>query len=312
MKRARGELHAYFERSHRAAPPRDPQDDLVSELDRAARSTARRSPRSSCSPTASCSSRPATRPPATRSAADCSRSASTAPSGRSCATDPELLPGRGRGDPALGQPDQPLHARRDRGLRDPRRRHRAPATSSRCTSRRRTATRTCSTIRSRSASTGAEPAPRVRLRRALLPRRAPGTRRARDDLPAPARPPRVVRAGRAGRAVEVGGQRQYQATTAALPLGVARVSRGHTMELRPFGQTGIDVSAVGYGCWEIGGGYGDIEETEFDARRRAGRSTSASTASTPPRATAWARRSARSARRSDAAATRRSSSRSSA
>ena len=36
------------------------------------------------------------------------------------------------------------------------------------------------------------------------------------------------------------------------------------MELRPFGRTGIDVSAVGYGCWEIGGGYGDIEAPEFD------------------------------------------------
>ncbi|MGO9872816.1 MAG: aldo/keto reductase [Acidimicrobiia bacterium] len=35
------------------------------------------------------------------------------------------------------------------------------------------------------------------------------------------------------------------------------------MEHRPFGQTGLDVSAVGYGCWEIGGGYGDIEEAEF-------------------------------------------------
>ncbi len=35
------------------------------------------------------------------------------------------------------------------------------------------------------------------------------------------------------------------------------------MELRPFGQTGIEVGAVGYGCWEIGGGYGDIEEAEF-------------------------------------------------
>jgi aryl-alcohol dehydrogenase-like predicted oxidoreductase len=35
------------------------------------------------------------------------------------------------------------------------------------------------------------------------------------------------------------------------------------MEQRPFGQTGIDVGAVGYGCWEIGGGYGDIEEAEF-------------------------------------------------
>jgi aryl-alcohol dehydrogenase-like predicted oxidoreductase len=36
------------------------------------------------------------------------------------------------------------------------------------------------------------------------------------------------------------------------------------MELRPFGQTGMQVSAVGYGCWEIGGGYGDIETAEFD------------------------------------------------
>ena len=35
------------------------------------------------------------------------------------------------------------------------------------------------------------------------------------------------------------------------------------MEHRPFGRTGLDVSAVGYGCWEIGGGYGDIEEAEF-------------------------------------------------
>jgi aryl-alcohol dehydrogenase-like predicted oxidoreductase len=36
------------------------------------------------------------------------------------------------------------------------------------------------------------------------------------------------------------------------------------METRPFGRTGLDVSAVGYGCWEIGGGYGDIEVAEFD------------------------------------------------
>ena len=35
------------------------------------------------------------------------------------------------------------------------------------------------------------------------------------------------------------------------------------MEYRPFGQTGLEVSAVGYGCWEIGGGYGAIEETDF-------------------------------------------------
>ena len=35
------------------------------------------------------------------------------------------------------------------------------------------------------------------------------------------------------------------------------------MEFRPFGQTGLQVSTVGFGCWEIGGGYGDIEETDF-------------------------------------------------
>ena len=35
------------------------------------------------------------------------------------------------------------------------------------------------------------------------------------------------------------------------------------MELRPFGKTGIQISAVGFGCWEIGGGYGSIEESEF-------------------------------------------------
>src|SRR4051812_47436472 len=35
------------------------------------------------------------------------------------------------------------------------------------------------------------------------------------------------------------------------------------MEHRPFGQTGLEVSAVGFGCWEIGGGYGSIEAEEF-------------------------------------------------
>jgi len=35
------------------------------------------------------------------------------------------------------------------------------------------------------------------------------------------------------------------------------------MELRSFGPTGVDVSAVGFGCWEVGGGYGDVEEAEF-------------------------------------------------
>jgi myo-inositol catabolism protein IolS len=36
------------------------------------------------------------------------------------------------------------------------------------------------------------------------------------------------------------------------------------MEQRPFGTTGLDVSAVGYGCWEVGGGYGDVEVEDFE------------------------------------------------
>ncbi len=35
------------------------------------------------------------------------------------------------------------------------------------------------------------------------------------------------------------------------------------MEQRPFGPTGLEVSAIGFGCWEVGGGYGDVEEAEF-------------------------------------------------
>jgi aryl-alcohol dehydrogenase-like predicted oxidoreductase len=35
------------------------------------------------------------------------------------------------------------------------------------------------------------------------------------------------------------------------------------VELRPFGTTGLDVSAIGFGCWEVGGGYGHVEKDEF-------------------------------------------------
>jgi myo-inositol catabolism protein IolS len=35
------------------------------------------------------------------------------------------------------------------------------------------------------------------------------------------------------------------------------------MEYRPFGQTGLEVSAIGFGCWEVGGGYGQVEEAQF-------------------------------------------------
>jgi aryl-alcohol dehydrogenase-like predicted oxidoreductase len=37
------------------------------------------------------------------------------------------------------------------------------------------------------------------------------------------------------------------------------------VEHRAFGRTGLQVSAVGFGCQEIGGGYGTIEESEFAA-----------------------------------------------
>jgi myo-inositol catabolism protein IolS len=36
------------------------------------------------------------------------------------------------------------------------------------------------------------------------------------------------------------------------------------MEYRRFGQTDLEVSALGYGCWEVGGTYGRIDTGEFE------------------------------------------------
>jgi len=47
------------------------------------------------------------------------------------------------------------------------------------------------------------------------------------------------------------------------------------MEYRPFGKTGIEISAIGIGCWEIGGGYDMREKDAIFAKHGANTSPQA-------------------------------------
>ena len=282
----------------------------MSELHRAARSTARRSPTSSCVVVLrAASSRPATRRRATRSAAGCSRSASNpervgeaARAARSCCPTRSRRSCAGSARSATSRASPPRTAR-----------------CAACTIRAGDQVALYFASANRDEDVFDDPFA-FRIDRRPNPHLAfgfgehfcLGAHLARVEIETIFRhlldAARVVRARGAGRAAESAVNGSIKRLPLRYRFGVAATSRRDTMEHRPFGRTGLEVSAVGFGCWEIGGGYGDIEADGLRPRDRPRRSTSASTASTPPRATAWARPSARSARRSAAGATRRSSS----
>ena len=107
-----------------------------------------------------------------------------------------------------------------------------------------------------------EPAPLVRHRHALLHGRAPGPARDGDRVPPPARAARVVRGDRTGGTTQLGGERRDQAPPGPLPSRLTGVE-DDAMELRPSVPPACRCRPIGFGCQEVGGGYGDIDEREF-------------------------------------------------
>ncbi len=270
MKRARGELRGYFE-GLIDQRRREPQDDLVSELLHRHRRRRAAHRRAADRRTASCSSKPATRRHATRSAAACSHSASTPSEWEKLRANPDLLARRGRRRSCAG----PARSATSRGSRP------KTARSAACAIAAGDQLALYFASANRDEDVFDDPFafrvdrnPNPHLAFGFGEHVCLGAHLARVEIETIfrhllARLESFELVGRS-RALELGGQRQHQTTTAALPARVARNSRGDIMEQRPFGTTGLEVAAVGYGCWEIGGGYGDIEATEFRARDRAG------------------------------------------
>jgi len=59
------------------------------------------------------------------------------------------------------------------------------------------------------------------------------------------------------------GAAEYGAAFRGASSRNSRRNREVPMEFRQFGRTGLKVSAIGFGCWEIGGTYGHVDEIQF-------------------------------------------------
>ena len=155
--RARGELHRYF-KAMVAARREDPQDDLVTQL---MQSEVNGVPLTQRQLVTYCELLVEAGNQTTRDAiAGGMQAFCEFPDQWAKLRGPSRAPARRRrGDPALGHADQLLLADRHPGLPNCTASRSAPATRWRCTGRRRIGTRTCSRIRSSSASTASRTSP---------------------------------------------------------------------------------------------------------------------------------------------------------